>query len=88
MLTATTSLQPMVFYRVASCLSWEPFQQAIELKLSTKYLDMIWWDASDPEHSKHFIKCKINKGVFDKNCHLIHLAVGMYVDDVLVGAVG
>ena len=92
----------MVFGSNTSAASWEPFRRAIEglskkfssrpdlVKKHKLYIDMIKWDIPTSQLNKPVkaIECPLNPGVIDDIGNQINHPSRIWVDDILIAAVG
>ena len=92
----------MVFGSNTSAASWEPFRRAIEglskkfankpllVQKHKKFIDMVLWDLPMGQSDKPIkaFKCPLNPGVFDKFGNQINHPSRIWVDDILIAAVG
>ena len=92
----------MVFGSNTSAACWEPFCRAIEglskefancpdlVEKHKYYIDMLKWDVPKPPTQKPVkaFKCSINPGVIDELGKQINHPSRIWVDDILIAAVG
>ena len=92
----------MVFGSISSAASWEPFRRAIEglskkfsnrpdlVKKHKVYIDMLKWDVPSNPITKPVkaVKCPLNPGVIDDLGNQINHPSRIWVDDILIAAVG
>ena len=92
----------MVFGSNTSAACWEPFHRAIEalskkfanrpdlVEKHKEYIDMINWNVPTAHFNKptRAFKCPLNPGVVDEFGNVIHHPSRIWVDDILIAAVG
>ena len=92
----------MVFGSNTSAACWEPFRRAIEalskkfanrpdlVEKHKKYINMIKWDVPTAQFEKPVKAnmCPLNPGVIDESGNKIYHPSRIWVDDILIAAVG